>query len=554
MSSNKMFQKNKSLKILLVIIGLILLNILANSFNNRFDLTQDKRYTLSEETINIVEQIEEPIAVKVYLQGDFPAEFKRIQLETTQFLEELAALNDNIKFRFVDPLNNTEELIKKGLQPSRLTVQEDGKLSEAVIFPWAVLSYNDKIENVSLLSNAIAPTQEEQLQKSIENLEYEFANALQKITSEKNKKIAVLKGNGELKDIQLYSFLKKLGEYYKLAEFTLDSVESSPEKTLQELSNYDVTIIAKPSQIFSEKEKFTLDQYIMNGGKTIWLLDNVHAEMDSLMTTGKSMVFNRDLNLTDLLFHYGVRINYNITKDIYSSTIRLASGNVGNQTQFEDLLWHYFPLVIASNNNPITTNIDPVLLKFPSTIDTLQNSITKTVLLQSSPFSKIAGTPITIALEEIAENPTQEEYNNGSQIYGVLLEGEFSSAYATRVKPFETNKYKSNGVSNKMIVISDGDIIANETFRGEPLPIDKDKWTSQPYGNESFLLNAINYMTDDSGILNLRSKSLQIQFLDKKKAFEERTMWQLINVLLPLLILAIFGFTFHFLRKRKYSS
>ena len=554
MSSNKMFQKNKSLKILLVIIGLILLNILANSFNNRFDLTQDKRYTLSEETINIVEQIEEPIAVKVYLQGDFPAEFKRIQLETTQFLEELAALNDNIKFRFVDPLNNTEELIKKGLQPSRLTVQEDGKLSEAVIFPWAVLSYNDKIENVSLLSNAIAPTQEEQLQKSIENLEYEFANALQKITSEKNKKIAVLKGNGELKDIQLYSFLKKLGEYYKLAEFTLDSVESSPEKTLQELSNYDVTIIAKPSQIFSEKEKFTLDQYIMNGGKTIWLLDNVHAEMDSLMTTGKSMVFNRDLNLTDLLFHYGVRINYNITKDIYSSTIRLASGNVGNQTQFEDLLWHYFPLVIASNNNPITTNIDPVLLKFPSTIDTLQNSITKTVLLQSSPFSKIAGTPITIALEEIAENPTQEEYNNGSQIYGVLLEGEFSSAYATRVKPFETKKYKSNGGRNKMIVISDGDIIANETFRGEPLPIDKDKWTNQPYGNEAFLLNAINYMTDDSGILNLRSKSLQIQFLDKKKAFEERTKWQLINVLLPLFVLAIFGFTFHFLRKRKYSS
>ncbi len=549
-----MFQKNKSAKILLVIIGLVLLNILANSFYKRFDLTQDKRYTLSVETINIVEQIEEPIAIKVYLQGDFPAEFKRIQLETTQFLEELAALNDNIKFRFVDPLNNTEELIKKGLQPSRLTVQEDGKLSEAVIFPWAVISYNDKIENVSLLSDAVAPTQEEQLQKSIENLEYEFANALQKITSEKNKKIAVLKGNGELKDIQLYSFLKKLGEYYKLAEFTLDSVENSPEKTLQELSNYDVTIIAKPSQTFSEKEKFTLDQYIMNGGKTIWLLDNVHAEMDSLMTTGKSMVFNRDLNLTDLLFHYGVRISYNITKDIYSSTIRLASGNVGNQTQFEDLLWHYFPLVIASNNNPITTNIDPVLLKFPSSIDTLQNSIAKTVLLQSSPFSKIVGTPTTISLEEIAENPTQEEYNNGSQIYGVLLEGEFSSAYATRVKPFDMKNFKSNGGSSKMIVISDGDIIANETFRGEPLPIDKDKWTNQPYGNAAFLMNAINYMTDDSGILNLRSKSLQIQFLDKKKAFEERTKWQFINVLLPLLFLAIFGFAFQFLRKRKYSS
>lgn len=549
-----MFQKNTYIKILLVVIGLILINIVANSFHKRFDLTKDKRYTLSEETLKIVDNIDDPIAIKVYLQGDFPAEFKRIQLETTQFLTELGSRNDNIKFRFVNPLNNTEELIQKGLQPSRLTVQEDGKMSEAVIFPWAVINYNDKIENVSLLTNTIAPTQEEQLQKSIENLEYEFANALLKITSEKNKKIAILKGNGELQDIYLYSFLKKLGDYYKLAEFTLDSVEISPEKTLLELENYDMAIIAKPSETFSEKEKFTLDQYIVNGGKTVWLLDNVHAEMDSLMTTGKSMVFNRDLNLTDLLFHYGVRINYNITKDIYSSTIRLASGNLGNQTQYEDLLWHYFPLVISTNNNPIITNIDPILLKFPSSMDTLQNSISKTVLLQSSPFSKITGTPSTISLEEIAENPTREDYNSGSQIFGVLLEGEFSSAYATRVKPFQTADLKATGTSNKMLIISDGDIISNETFRGEPLPIDKDKWTNQPYGNASFLLNAINYMTDDSGILKLRTKNLQIQFLDKEKAYEERTKWQLLNIILPLLFLGIFGLAFNFYRKRKYSS
>jgi len=549
-----MFQKYTSIKILLVIIGLILVNILANSFNKRFDLTKDKRYTLSNETLKIIDNIDDPIAIKVYLQGDFPAEFKRIQLETAQFLEELSSRNDNIKFRFVDPLNNTEDLIKKGLQPSRLTVQEDGKMSEAVIFPWAVISYNEKIENISLLSNVAAPTQEEQLQKSIKNLEYEFANALLKITSEKNKKIAVLKGNGELQDIYLYSFLKKLGEYYKLAEFTLDSVEISPEKTLLDLESYDVAIIAKPSETFTEKEKFTLDQYIVNGGKTVWLLDNIHAEMDSLMTTGKSMVFNRDLNLTDLLFHYGVRINYNITKDMYSSTIRLASGNLGNQTQYEDLLWHYFPLVISTTNNPITANIDPILLKFPSSMDTLQNSISKTVLLQSSPFSKITGTPSTISLEEIAENPTRTDYSSGVQIFGVLLEGEFSSAYASRVKPFQTEDLKATGNSSKMLVISDGDIIANETFRGEPLPIDKDKWTNQPYGNASFLLNAINYMTDDSGILKLRSKNLQIQFLDKEKAYQERTKWQLINVILPLMLLGIFGLVFNFFRNRKYSS
>lgn len=549
-----MFSKNTYIKILLLIVGLILLNILANSFNLRFDLTKDKRYTLSNESRNIIESIHEQVAIKVYLQGEFPAEFKRIQLETRQFLEELSARNNNIKFRFVDPLNNAQELVKKGLQASKLTVQEGGKLSEAVIFPWAVISYKDRSENVSLLSNAIAPTQEEQLQNSIENLEYEFMSALHTITSEKSKKIAILKGNGELSDIYMYSFLKKLGENYKLAEFTLDSVQNYPQKTLNDLLNYDLSIIAKPSEFFSEEEKFTLDQYIINGGKTIWLIDNIHAEMDSLLTSGKTIVFNRDLNLTDILFHYGVRINYNVTKDMYSSTIRLASGNVGNQTQYEDLLWHYFPLVTSSNNNPITTNIDPVLLKFPSNIDTLQNNISKTVLIHSSPLSKIVGTPSNISLEEIAENPTKEEYNNGNQIFGVLLEGQFSSAYATRVKPFKTDKFKATGTTNKMIIVSDGDIIANETFRGEPLPLDRDKWTNQPYGNSDFLLNSINYLLDDSGILKLRSKNLQIQFLNKEKAYIERIYWQVFNILLPLAILSVFGFVFQILRKRKYSS
>ena len=216
----------------------------------RFDLTHDKRYTLSEETIRLVEQIEKPVFIKVYLQGAFPAEFKRLQVETNQFLEELSELNDLVQFRFIDPISASKDLIKKGLQPSRLTVQEDGKVSEAVIFPWAIISYDDKEANVPLLVNAIAPSQEQQLQNSIENLEYEFANAIHKISEEKNKTIAILKGNGQPEDIYLYSFLKSLSEYYKLAEFTLDSVENNPEKTLGELSNYDLSIIAKPSRSF----------------------------------------------------------------------------------------------------------------------------------------------------------------------------------------------------------------------------------------------------------------------------------------------------------------
>jgi len=549
MDTNKLY-----IKIPLVLLAIFVINFLGNTFYKRFDLTQDQRYTLSKETIDIVESIEHPITIKVYLQGDFPAEFKRIQIETNQFLEELSAINDNIKFRFINPISNSKELIKKGLQPSRLTVQEDGKMSEAVIFPWAIIKYNDITENVSLLSNTTAKSQEEQLQKSIENLEYEFTNALHKITSAKIKKIAILKGNGELKDINLYSFLKELSAYYKLAEFTLDSVQTNPLKTLNDLSEYDLSIIAKPSKPFNEQEKLVLDQYIINGGKTMWLIDNVNAEMDSLMINGKSLAFNRDLNLTDLLFNYGVRINYDITKDLYSSTIRLASGNSGNQTQYQDFPWLYFPLIISNNNNPIITNLDPILLKFPSTIDTLENGISKTILLQSSPYAKAIGTPANIALNEIATKPNQNEFINHNSIFGVLLEGNFNSAYAKRIKPFDIKNFNNISKSNKMVVISDGDIIANETFKGEPIPLNIDKWTNQPYGNVDFLLNTVHYLLDDSGILKLRSKNLQIQFLDKEKAFEERTFWQMFNVILPLVILAMFGFIFQYLRKKRYSS
>ena len=542
------------IKIPLVLIVLVVLNYLGNSFNKRFDLTKDKRYSLLNETKEIVDKIDEPIYIKVYLQGDFPSEFKRIQIETNQFLEELSALNENIKFRFINPKSNEKELIKNGLQPSKLTVQEDGVVSESIIFPWATINFDDKIENVSLLSNSTAPSQEEQMKRSIENLEYEFTNALHKIISKKDKKIAILKGNGELEDIYLYSFLKKLGEYYKLAEFTLDSVEANPKKTLEDLLEYDLAIVAKPTKVFTEQEKFTLDQYILNNGKTLWLIDNISAEMDSLMVNGKTLALNRDLNLTDLFFNYGVRINYNVTKDLYSSTIRLASGNTGNQTQYQDFLWHYFPLTLSKSNNPISSNLEPILLKFPSSMDTLKNNINKTVLIESSPFAKIIGTPTNISLNEIANKPIKEEFKDANTVFGVLLEGEFKSAYSNRIKPFDLVNYQQKSKKNAMVIFSDGDIVANETFKGEPLPLSIDKWTNQTFGNVDLLLNTVHYLLDDSGIINLRSKNLQIQFLDKDQVFKKRTYWQLFNIILPLIILGLFGFVFNYLRKRKYSS
>ncbi|HBK71597.1 MAG TPA: gliding motility-associated ABC transporter substrate-binding protein GldG [Flavobacteriaceae bacterium] len=540
-------------KIIALALILVVINFMANKFYKRFDLTKDKRYTLSETTKNILESLDENAIVKVYLEGDFPAEFKRLQIETRQHLEELAAINKRIKFKFIDPIEQAEDLIEKGLQPSRLSVQEGGKLSEAIVFPWATITYKGKTENISLLTEVSVDNQEQQLQNSIENLEYAFSDAIHKVSSEKTQTIAILKGNGQLDDIYLVSFLSQLNQYYKLAPFTLDSVSLHPQKTLEQLSAYDLTIIAKPTEEFSENEKFTLDQYIVNGGKSLWLIDNVTAELDSLMLTGQSLAFNKNLNLTDLLFSYGVRINYNLIKDAYSSTIRLADGNTGNKTKFNDYIWHYHPFITSKNKHPITKNVEPVNLRYANTIDTLKNGIKKTILLQSSEFSKAVGTPIIISLEDISKKPEKKDYNNGNQTLGVLLEGKFKSAYATRVKPFETPLFKEKSKPNKMVVIADGDIIANELIKGEPIELGVDKYTGIRFGNTDFLMNTINYLLDDSGLLQLRSKTIQIQYLDKEKAYSERTFWQLINVVLPLVILGFFGIIFTFIRKKKYS-
>lgn len=545
--------KNKYSKISVLLVGLILLNIIGSKIYKRFDLTEDNRYTLSKATEKIVENVKDIIVVTVYLKGEFPAEFKRLQTETKLHLEELKAHNKNIQFRFVNPTEIAQKLIESGLEPSRLQIQENGKLSEIIMFPWAVVSYKDKTENVPLLKDVFSNSQDQQLESSIQNLEFAFANAIHKVTSEKSKKIAVLRGNGELNDIYIADFLRKLGEYYFLAPFTLDSVAVYPQKTFEQISTYDLAIIAKPTEKFTEAEKFTLDQFVMNGGKTLWLIDNVQAELDSLMQTGETLAYPRDLGLTDLFFNYGIRINTDLITDLYSSEIPLATGNIGNQTQFNQFLWEYFPLVNSINNHPINNNIEAVNTKFANSIDLLENNIQKTVLLQSSPLSKSVGTPSIISLRTITQKRNEAEYNKGNKPISVLLEGKFKSAYFERIKPFKISTPKENGVENKMLVIADGDVIANEISKGQPLELGLNKWTNQRYGNKEFLLNAVNYLLDDTGLINIRSKKVKIDFLNKEKAFEEATKWQLINLLFPLIILAFFGFIFNYFRKKKYQ-
>ncbi|UMB60689.1 gliding motility-associated ABC transporter substrate-binding protein GldG [Lutibacter sp. A80] len=544
--------KNKYSKIVIFLIGIILINYIGSKIYKRFDLTEDKRYTLSETTTSIVANIDEIVAIKVYLEGDFPAEFKRLQIETKLHLEELKNLNKNIQFRFINPIDKTQELIEKGLEPSRLQVEENGVLSEIVLFPFAEINYKNKTEYVSLLKDIFTNSQDQQLESSIQNLEYAFANTLHKVTSKKSKKIAVLRSNGTLDDIYIFDFLKKIKEYYFLAPFTLDSVVKQPQKTTKQLSEYDLAIIAKPTKKFTEEQKYTLDQFIMQGGKTLWLVDNVQAELDSLMQTGEALAYPRDLGLTDFFFNYGVRINLNLVNDLYSSQIALATGNVGNKTQFNNFQWNYFPVANSLNNHAINNNIAPVNFKFANSIDTLKNGISKTILLQSSPLSKVIGTPNIVSLKSINQKQNPADYSNGNKPLAVLLEGNFKSAYINRVKPFKLNNSKETGLNTKMIVISDGDVIANDILKGQPLELGVNKFTNIRYGNKDFLLNAVNYLLDDTGLINLRSKTVKIAFLNKQKAYEEATKWQLINIIFPLLLLGAFGLIFNYFRKKKY--
>ena len=540
---------------------LILLNVLTQGYYKRFDLTSDKRYTLSEATLDLVNSASEPIIIDVFLEGDFPSEFRRLQDETRQLLEEFSSENNNIKFAFINPIEddavrdqNLQLLNQRGLTPMRLSVQENGKNSEEIIIPWALASYGDTTVKIPLIKNKIGANQQELVSNSVQHLEYAFADGFSKLLFPKRRKIAVLRGNGQLENKYVADFVTALRDYYFIAPFTLDSVANNAENALNELKGYDLIISAKPTEAFTEKEKYVLDQYNMNGGKSLWLIDNVAIDKDSLYNeTGSSIALARDLNLTDFFFKYGVRINPVLVNDLYSAPITLAIGE-GSATQFQPLQWQYAPLANSQSNHPIVNNLNLVRFDFANQIDTLPNNITKTVLLKSSPLSKLDGTPKSVSLEDIKSEPNPENYKNGNQNLAVLLEGNFTSVYNNRVKPLKIKDDKTESNSTKMIVIADGDIIKNEVGRNGPLELGFDRGTGQLYGNKEFLLNAVNYLLDDDGLINIRSKEIAIAFLDPQKIAAEKTKWQITNIAIPLVLLGAFGFIFTFFRRKKYAN
>lgn len=560
----KTAKKNNLKSVAFLLVGLFLLNAIGSSFFHRFDLTKDKRYTLSTTSLNIIKQVENPLYIKVYMQGNLPSEFKRLQQETKQLLEEFQAYNKNIIFEFVDPLENKDEsmdqikqLYRKGLTPINITVDDKGKQSQEMVFPWAIAVYNNKEVNIPLLKNLMGASTAQKVIGSVQHLEYSIAEGLNKITKAKQKKIAVIKGNGELQDILMAKFLMQVRESYFIGPFTLDSVAKNPIGSLEALQKYDLAVIAKPTEAFSDGEKQVLDQYIINGGKTLWLVDQVSAEMDSLYNaSGSTLAYPRDLNLNDMFFKYGIRINPDVVKDEQGSPIKLATGEPGSATQYQQFNWKFAPQVYPSSSHPIVKNLGGIKFDFANPIDTLKNGIKKTILLQSSPYSKKIGTPTEINLNSVSEQTTPDDYlNKGNIPLSVLLEGKFHSMYENRVLPFDQKNFQTTGKENKMIVVADGDLIKNQLDKNfQPVELGYDQRSGNLYDNKDFLINCVNYLLDDNGLINIRSKDLDLPLLDKEKVYENYSKTQFITIGLPIVILLIFGFIFTFLRKRKYSK
>ncbi len=552
---------NKLKTLVLTVVILLVINIAGNFIFYRFDLTADQRYTLSETSLDIIKKAQEPVYIDVFLEGNFPNEFKRLQTETRQLLDEFKAYNSNIVYQFVNPLEDPDQadvimnsFLERGLTPIKITVDEKGKQSEEVVFPWAIITYKDKSTKIPLLKNRLGATTEEKVVSSVQHLEYAFADGIHKVTTEKQKKIAVIKGKKELPDAFKADFLQTVRDSYFIAPFPLDSVSKDPILFSKALKTFDLAIIAKPKATFTDAEKQVLDQFIVNGGKASWLIDAVDIDRERLTQSGEGLAFPIDLGLNDMFFKYGFRINPVLIKDLQSAPISLATGRQGNETQYQQYPWNYSPYVFPQAKHPIVNNIDGIKFEFTNPIDTLKNGIKKTILLQSSMYSKKVGTPVEVELAMVNEKPDPRDYTAGPLPVGILLEGKFHSVFENRVLAFKDPSFKASNKSSKMIVISDGDIIKNQLGKdGEPLELGFDKWTNQVYSNKELLMNSVNYLLDDNGLINIRSKEVDLPLLDKEKVFENYTYTQILTVVLPLLILLIFGIALNYLRRRKFA-
>ena len=548
----------------LVVALLVLLNIILTNYFFRVDLTSEKRYSLSKSSINLAQKVDEVLYVKVYLEGEFPAGFKRLRQSTKEMLDEFAAYSGGkLEYEFIDPFDGADakkandvlqELGEKGLQPTNVQIKKDDESTQKLIVPGALFYYKGKEYPVNLLKAQFGQGPEEVINESIELMEYEIANALRKCLETKAKQIAFIDDHGELDKWEVADASQELKAFYSVTRIPLAI------QTPQSLMQNSALIIAKPTKAFSEYEKFLLDQFVMHGGKILWLVESQIADMDSIGKNGMFMTGSYDLNLDDMLFKWGTRINPNVVQDMQCNAIPILSSMRNGTPQQKLLPWLFFPISSPSAQNPhiIVKGIDPVFFQFASGIDTTSNKeIKKTILLSTSPYSRAVSAPVKVDLNMARVQPESEMFKQGNVPLAVLLEGTFHSLFEYRPgAKTDALPFKPSIDNGKMIVIADGEVIRNQRKKstGEIFPLGYDRYTNQQFGNKRFILNCMDYLCDDSGIIEIRAKEIKLRLLDKGKLKRDRMQWQLINMLLPLALLLVFGFVNKTVRKVKYTK
>lgn len=570
-SSNPETPAKKSVKrqnisqLLISIVIIFFINIISSFVFTRADLTAEKRYTLAAATKKLLTNLDDIVFFKIYLDGDFPAGFRRLRNETREMLNQFRAYSDNIQYEFINPSAGTDkkqiknlyqELVSKGIEPTRLQVKNTDGSSQQIIFPGAIVTYKERELPLQLLSSQLNIAPETVLNSSVESLEYNIASVIKKLSAESKPKIAFIEGHGELDKYETGDIAATLAEYYNVKRVTINH-------RLDALKDFKAIIIAKPDSVFEEKDKFIIDQFIMKGGKVLWLIDPVFASMDSLRSSDQTLGIARKTGIEDQLFKYGVRLNYDLIQDLNAMPIPVKTGNLGNQPQLNYLPWYFFPVIAPSVNNPIVNNLNAVKFEFVSSIDTVgAKTISKKVLLSSSKYSRKLPTPVSISLDIMRKEPDERLFVTSNIAVAVLLEGTFTSLFKNRLEDtIAENKeisFKETSLPTRMIVVSDGDIIRNQVqFSGGskyPLPLGYDKYTRETFGNKDFLLNCIDYLCDDSGLIEVRSREVKLRLLDKTKTAKNRFIIQLANTGIPVILILYFALINGAIRKRKYTS
>ncbi|GGF03737.1 gliding-associated putative ABC transporter substrate-binding component GldG [Chishuiella changwenlii] len=548
---------------LIIFISLFVIFIIGQFVYTRIDMTKDKRFTLTSTTEKLVENVKQPLKIEILLGGDLTGDYRILKNEIQFLLDELREKNSNISYSFIDPLDLGQAELEQN-QLAAVPIKTDKGLLN--VYPYAKLTYGDKTTYMEVLVNDPSTPFNELALASSEKLEYLFAEKIQKVTNFERKRIGFVVHHDELPEANIQGLGSALSEKYD-AEIYLNPIVnktlSFQPSDLDSLKRFDALIVAKPTLPFSDMDKLVLDQYVMNGGKLMMAVETVDAEMDSIFRSGKIVAFPRDLKLNDFLFNYGVRIHPAVIKDMNGAQIVLADGETAGNTSYNYYNWPYFELGVRGEENPITSSIDPVLFQFANPIELLKNpNIKQTVLLSTTEQTSLKPSMNYIQLDEVnIESP--EEYRMGKIPMAVLLEGNFNSAYAMRYERKEFPNFKAKTVDGKMIVISDGDVLKNSLWRGVPMQLGENKFSVRPdnpdgkpktYANQTFVMNAMDYLLGDADFLALRNRKLEIPLLSETAVIQEKSTWQMINLIVPTAIIALLGGIGFWLRKKKYAK